>query len=46
MDEGGSDQDTGAEVLGVEDYPIRASASRVAGYQGKAAGLETRRSDQ
>lgn len=42
MDECGSDQDAGAEVLGVEDDAVGAPAAGVAGYQRKAASCEDR----
>lgn len=42
MDECGSDQNAGAEVLGVEDDAVGAPAAGVAGYQRKAASCEDR----
>lgn len=42
MDECGSDQNAGAEVLGVEDDTVGASAAGVAGQQRKSASCENR----
>lgn len=43
MDECGSDENTGAEVLGVEDNAVGASAAGVAGYQRKTASCGDRK---